>query len=312
MSDYNVISIKTLPGYVTFSQPIPMATIKNNIKTWLKRWDEFWPKELTIDILMDNLQCVYIPYWILSARASGAWSASIGIKREKYELCGSCKGKRGIYIKNVWNETVFSKCGTCNGAGQVKKRYTEWFSQSGVANGSIDGRIYENTVQKIKLRCGKRNVKAKELVLESPFRSDIKIFQMKNVDDNAGLQIAEKLVRDAVYKDARRTASGLGKVRDLRVSHIQVDGVKARKWLYPIFLGSYEYENKLHRIEVDGITGKLHIVVPKSVRAKRTEKIMKIIGIVVAITAILAIIIGGILAVMYVIWWLGSNYLMLW
>jgi hypothetical protein len=312
MSEYNIDSTHSLPGKITFSQPISFDVIQNNIKIWLKKWEEFWPQQLTIGILTENLQCVFIPYWILYASASGSWSASIGVDKEKNEICWACKGTRGYHRKNVYGDPYFSECGVCNGKGQTKKSYTEWYSQAGVANGSINGKIRQNTTQEIKLRCGKRDFSADEIALDVPFTSNIFIFQPKNLGDGAGHQIAERIVQDEVYNDARRTASGLGRVKDLRISQVHVDGLDVRTWLYPVFLGSYIYENKLHQIEIDGVTGKLHIVVPESVKAKRTKKIMKIVGIVLAIVLALAIVIGGVFAVGYGIWWLGSNYFMLW
>jgi len=306
MSDYNIDAIRSLPGQVTISQHLPLSTIKNNIQTWLKKWIEYWPEELTIDILVNNLQCVYIPYWILFATASGNWSASIGKERFHYEVCGSCKGKRGTYA------TVWHDCTTCSGKGQVKKSYTEWLSQSGIATGSLNGKVYQNTAHELNLRCGKRDYEAEECTLEPPFSSDILVFQMKNKGESKGKQIADNFVRDEVYNDAQQIAPSLGRVKDLRISNISVGETSVRTWLYPIFLGSYNYENKLHLIEIDGITGKHYISVPESVRKKRTRKVMKVAGIIVVIASVMMMFVGVVLAVVYGIWWLGTFYFMWW
>ena len=62
-----------------------------------------------------------------------------------------------------------------------------------------------------------------------------------------------------------------------------------RTWLYPIFAGTYEYDSSAHLIEVDGVTGKMHVEVPKRIRNLRTTHWLKIIFIV-AIPVIVALV----------------------
>jgi heme/copper-type cytochrome/quinol oxidase subunit 4 len=52
---------------------------------------------------------------------------------------------------------------------------------------------------------------------------------------------------------------------------------------------------------VDGVTGNIHVDVPKSVRNKRILNVLKIFAIIIAI-----------MAVVYGIWWLGAEVLNWW
>jgi len=297
-SNYALVPASSLSGTVAITQPISDSQVKDLVQTWVSRQDKFWPSELTTDVLTYNLQCMYAAQWILYANASGTWAASIGVDHERYEICPSCKGKRGVWGKNISNEPTFYECGSCSGKGQVKKTFTVWNSQSGIANASLNGRVIENIANDIRIRCGKRDIKANESFLSSPFPSDILVLQPKNTGDAAGQRIAENLVRSEVKRDAQSTASRLGRVRDLQVAYVNVEGVQARTWLYPIFLGTYHFEEALHLVEIDGVTGKLRIDVPKSVRNKRVFNTLKIIAIIIAV-----------IAAAYGIRWLGIEVL---
>ena len=300
-SNYVLVPASSLSGTVTITQPISDSQVKDLVQTWISRQDKFWPSELTTDVLTRNLQCVYAAHWILYAKASGTWAASIGVNHERYEICSSCKGKRGRWGKNIYGDATFYECGSCGGKGQVRKTFTVWNSQSGVANASLNGRVVENIANDIRIRCGKRDLKANESLLSPPFQSDILVLQPKNTGDVAGQRIAENLVHAEVKRDAQSTASGLGRVRDLQIAYVNVEGVQARTWLYPIFLGIYHFEEALHLVEIDGVTGNLHIDVPKSVRNKRILNALKIIAIITAV-----------IAVVYGIWFLGAEVLNWW
>ena len=300
-SNYVLNSASSLNGTITITQPLSNSQVRDLVKTWVSKQDKFWPPELTNDVLVRNLQCVYAAQWILYAKASATWSASIGIDQERYEICSSCKGARGRWGKNVYGDATFYECPVCGGKGQVRKTFTKWISQSGVANGTLNGRVVANVANNIRFRCGNRDLKANESPLSTPLPSDILVLQPESVGDLEGRKLADSLVRQAVKQDAQSIASRLGRVRDLQLAYVNVEDVKARTWLYPIFLGVYHFEDASHLVEIDGVTGKPHIDVPKSVRNKRILNVLKILGIIAAI-------IGAI----YGIWWLGAEVLGWW
>ena len=281
-------------GKVSITHPITNSQVRSLVDRWVKGQDDFWPPEITTEFLIKNLRCVYVANWILDATASGNWSASIGTERFQYEICGSCKGKRGIYLKDVWNEPYFSDCNTCKGKGQVKKSYIEWSSQSGVVNASLESKVIENISDKISLRCGKRNSKANETPLPQPSPQDIFVLQPNQTDANSGYKKAEILVHELIKRNARSSASKFGKVRDLQIAYVNIENVESRTWLYPIYIGSYDYEEATNVIQIDGITQKLFVEVPQSVKNKRIMRVAKIVGVIAAIALALFLIVLGI------------------
>jgi len=62
------------------------------------------------------------------------------------------------------------------------------------------------------------------------------------------------------------------RVRDLVLANIQVTGLKARTWLYPIWLGTYQYDDEELIIQVDGITGEVWADIPKAVKDLRNQE----------------------------------------
>ncbi|RME57577.1 hypothetical protein D6779_08405 [Candidatus Parcubacteria bacterium] len=79
-------------------------------------------------------------------------------------------------------------------------------------------------------------------------------------------------VTDALEKKARRLASAFGEVKDIQLSHVTVDEGTGHVYLYPIWIGSYEYEGEHCQVQVDGHTGKIFVESPTSVKKKRFIK----------------------------------------
>lgn len=300
-SNYVLVPVSSLHGTLTITKAISDSQVKDLVQNWIARQDKFWPSELTIDVLTSNVQCIYFAHWILYAKASATWSASIGVDQERYEICSYCKGTRGKWGKNVYGDATFYECSVCGGKGQEKKTFTQWISQSGVANSVLNGKVVDNIANDIRFRCGDRDLKADEYPLPNPVPSDILVLKPKSVGDLEGQKLAENFAQQAVRQEAQSAASRLGRVRDLQLAYVNVQDTKARTWLYPIFLGAYHFEDTLHLVEIDGVTGKLHIDVPKSVSNKRLLNFLKIVFIIVAV-----------LGAIYGIWWLGAEVLNWW
>ena len=248
-SNYVLVPASSLNGTITISQPISESQVGGLIQTWVSKQDKFWPCELTADVLTQDLQCLYVAHWILYAIASATWSASIGVDQERYDICSYCKGTRGKWGKNVYGDATFFECSVCGGKGQVRKTFTKWISQSGVANGTLKGRVIANVANDIRFRCGDRDLEAEESNLATPFPSDILVLQPNSIGDFEGQKLANNLVCQAVKQDAQSAASRLGRVRDLQLAYVNVEDVKARTWLYPIFLGGYYFEDAFHLVE---------------------------------------------------------------
>lgn len=260
-----------------------MEEVKASIASWVEKQDSFWPEELTSDILTQYALLAFAPHWILDGRASGSWSANIGQDRTVYKTCSHCQGRGEWQGSDLEGKPRMFNCASCNGTGQTSDTVTDWHSQSGVATGHINGKVLENVANDTPIRCGKREFSAEESWLTEPFPDDILIFEPEAVGNETGLELAEKQLRKVVHDDGYDTASGLGQVRNFKLGYVNIESKEARTWLYPIYVSSYKYGEKEYLIEMDGITGKLHIEIPGTVRAKRILKWSAIIAAIVII-----------------------------
>ena len=290
ITDFKIIPIANVQGPITITKPkLSAVEARHLIDDWVAKQDQFWPNELTGEALATNLQVFYGAHWIMSGSASGSWSASIGFDRTERITCAKCIGRGTYRDKNMWGDMTDLSCWKCNGKGYDTRTRTDWHSQSGVARGVINQRVVENIASDTEIRCGKRDRSATEYPLSQPYPTDIYVFVPENNDHKAGLALAKDAVLDALQSDANAAASGLGRVRDLRLGYVKVEHLDIRTWLYPIFAGTYEYDSSAHLIEVDGVTGKMHVEVPKRIRNLRTTHWLKIIFIV-AIPVIVALV----------------------
>lgn len=289
-----LVPINVFEKELILSNPITSTQLKDVINEWVQKQDDFWPLELTTNILFDSLECVYAPFWLINASASGSWSASIGRDYVRYEICSACKGTRGRHGKDIWGDPQFYECSVCNGSGQQKITYTEWVSQSGVANANIENRILSNINDTNFLKCGKRDFRGNAKVLVPPFPEDIFVLQPQNSSSDSGEKKARDLIHEDIYQNSRKSSSRLGRVRDLQIAYVNIEKAESKTWLYPIFIGKYTYDEKDHIIQVDGVTEKLYIEIPKIVRKKRIQKIAKISGVLFAIFGSFYLLFSGI------------------
>ncbi|MCB0257172.1 MAG: zinc ribbon domain-containing protein, partial [Anaerolineae bacterium] len=273
LSGFNVVSINNISGPVTITKPqLSLADVRNQIDEWVAKQDKHWSSELTGEELTKHLGLVYAAHWILTGAASGNWSASIGVDRTIRIRCSKCSGRGTYRDKDLWGDMTDFTCYKCGGKGYDKSTETDWHSQSGVARGVVDQRIIENVANDTEIRCGRRDLKSSEHQLTKPYADDVFAFALESFDQKVGLAKAKEAVLAALESDASSVASGLGRVRNMRVGHVNIEHLDARTWLYPIYAGKYEYEGSFHLVEVDGMTGKMHIEVPKSIRSKRTTQ----------------------------------------
>mgnify|MGYP003376499485 CR=1 FL=1 len=299
-TDFNVVSATSIQGVVTISKPaISYAQVKDLIDAWIAKQDQFWPKDLTGEVLVKNVNVLYAAHWILSGEASGTWSASIGVDRTEYIPCNNCSGRGRYRAADMFGDMKDFPCPKCDARGVQERTRLEWHSQSGVARGRVGQVIVENVASNTEIRCGKRDKKASEYKLDP--NNSISVFVPEGIDQTIGLAKAKDMVVSSLNSDANNAASGLGRVQDLRLGRVDIERLDARTWLYPIYAGRYEYDGNSHLIEVDGITGKMHLEEPKSVSSQRTEYRLEIvkhwlkIALYVAIPIITTVIIYNIL-----------------
>lgn len=283
-SRFKLVPITALKGTISISDPkFTLEEVKAHITSWVEKQDRFWPEELTSDILTEYIQCAFAPHWVLDGQASGSWSANIGQDRTVNKTCSHCQGRGEWQGSDLEGKPRMFNCASCNGTGQTSHTVTDWHSQSGVATGHINGKVLENVANDTPIRCGKREFSAEESWLTEPFPDDILIFEPEAVGNEAGLELAETTLRDALHKDGYNSASSLGQVRNFKIGHVNIESKEARTWLYPIYVASYKFGDKEYLIEMDGITGKLDVEIPGAVQAKRILKWLAILAVIAVI-----------------------------
>ena len=184
-----------------------------------------WPKDLPVETITQNLRCVYLAHWIVTGQGSGQWSALVG------------EHKR---------------------------------SASGVATGSVQGRVVENYAKLYKNEeefhlLGKRDYTAEESPLDNSTANSIQVIKPESFTLEGGRKAAEDAIESAIWLDgyevAEKTTSDRS-VKNFRLGYLSFRNVKFRTWLYPVYMGTYEYKNKERVVKMDGITG--HTTIDKS------------------------------------------------
>lgn len=286
----STIQASCLEKPVSITYPLTFDAIQKGVQAWVSKQDKFWPSEITDAVLSNNLECIYVAYWILDASASGTWSAAIGIEKERTAPCSACGGSGLRYYHDINGKQATQTCWKCDGKRQEKIWFTEWFSQSGVAQGHLGGVVKDNIANDVSFHCGSRDYNARSVPLPTPCPPDIAIFQPRSTENFAGVELAKNLVASKVRSDANYNASQLGKVKDLQVAYVQVHKASASLWLYPIFVGDYIFDDQSHLIQIDGVTGQVYVEVPKRIRNQRLIEIAKWIVAVIAVIGVVVFV----------------------
>lgn len=282
---------------ISITQPqFPVTRLHEIASKWVKRQGRHWPPEITPEQLVEQLSVYYLPYWVVSGRGSGQWSASIGVDHTKIAICSTCSGKgRAATVFNLMEDNA--ECTTCNGSGRVEKTETIWSSQAGFVEASVTNRVLENfDVERANLKCGKRKFDVESTWLPEDEVTECKLIPTLQTDAEAGKQRAIETILTEAKDEAQRITSDMGYVRNLQTINLQTHDVNFYMWLYPLYLGHYLFEDELWTLQIDGVTGKMWGEVPKSVKSKQWQD---------RIVALLIVV--GIAAIVYGIWWLGLS-----
>lgn len=284
---FPLIQVRQLKGDVLYARPeINPQQVEQKIAEWVAKQGKHWPERLTSEYLTANIQVVYVPHLVLDGKGSGQWSASIGTDHQVQVVCNNCQGKPRW--KDVYGE--WHTCVTCGGTGRIQRTETQWRSQSGMCSGSVSHQIEENFNKGTlpALRSGKRSPQAS--MLPSP-SLESRLFAPINVSAAQAEALALQLVERSLSRDADRQASRLGQVRNLRTVTLQTQGVRAVHWLYPYYMGTFLHDDQAYVVQMDAITGGMHVQIPKSVQSARTQDMLRVAGPI----ALIALIILGVI-----------------
>lgn len=288
--NYQVVSATEIHGKITYSKPKKENEKEILVKEWISKQGKFWPLELSANIILKEHQLIYIPLWILYGKAEGTWSASVGVEHWRYEICNSCSGRGGEY-RGTGSDRHFSSCWRCSGSGQLKKYYTAWGSQNGVANVEMQGAVVNNFSSDIEFKTGEKDLDAIEEDLSESQVKEMNILKPNQNTSDEGINVAKMELKTRLNKKANLAASNIGKVRNLQVSYINIVNLSSRIWLYPMLIGEYSFEEENLGIQMDMCTGEVFIQTPKSVIIKRRNQSINISIAVLGIVALIIFII---------------------
>lgn len=226
----NKVNVRTTPSdklRPRFLVPFKMKidTIHSRVREWLgKGW--YHPAELTAKVLVDRFVGIYLPFWTFDARIYSRWRAQLGHTRTYRDRNGNRRTK------------------------------IEWRWRSGQVTVDVDDYLF----------CGSSHISARILGLIQPF--NLHALETYSPDYLAGwhAQAYDINLPDAweAAKTEMRERAKDACYRDINNSHVRNFSMNAdfadESWRYillPVYLASYEFEDTVFQVMVNGQTGKV-------------------------------------------------------
>ena len=257
---------------VTYSKPgLSWERVTRILRSWLKRQGRAWPSRVTVDTLVDGMDCVFVPYLLASAWVSFSWSGKRNIPTTRSVNCSYCHGtgrRSEVLSGNVHSST---SCHHCSGSGRETETYYRTKTVSGSFKSILvdphlhdaDGLGQANFV----LKCDEPNIWA-AITQRIPLKDAGKVAVI-GATWKDGRDVAEagsKLIESALYEKVEHDEVG---VYDVKLNDVKYRTRTYTIHLYPLFVNSYEYGRGTYGIQVDGHSGHVWVAAPFSVRTKR-------------------------------------------
>ena len=273
---------------IQISEVNALDIIQNHISE-----QNFWPDDLNT---LFRVTCLYVPFWSIKGRGVGRWSASIGTHHVRSRVCRSCSGtgrveslaKIGAQFITGGSGSTKTTCPKCGGGGVKEEKFTTWDQQE--ANVAVDvQQLEQNTVSSLDLECGEQHVDVANFIGSDELDNSTEIVIPKITDEKSGLSLAEDIIDKKLRSSAKNSALG-DEVENFQMLYKQYENPQAILVLYPIYFGRYDYKDEDLNIQIDGVTGTIHMELPKSVRLKQGA--LTTLGIIALIAAVIFICIA--------------------
>ncbi len=180
-------------------------------------------------------------------------------------------------------------CSKCKGRGEVEVTLTSWKNITNQGNVSIrnfDVGILTNE----KIHCGDRILNKSDYDLATKI-DGLKIYKIHDFSKDKSYFLNK--THNVIQKQVQSEADTLGdKVKNVHISDEVISTLKYNLYLYPIITSSFEYQNEQHILEIDGITGKLYVEVPKTIKTARLKRTAKLVVISTALLIAVTLIIN--------------------
>lgn len=241
-------------GKVTFSEPIIDLAKAKQLAQGDAEKIFGWPKDLSPEVVSQNLKCVYLAHWVVSGEGSGQWSALVGNQSKR---SGS-----GVASGSVSNKVIEN----------YAKRY--------------------KSEEKFHL-LGKRDFKIQETPVNSSNLHVIKPNGFTLDDGRKVVESAvESEVSSDGYGTANKMA-GEGSVDNYRLGYVSFRNISFRTWLYPVYVGTYIYKDKEYDVKIDGITGHTTIDKPATFLANLLDNGFAFLYLAIFLVGLVALFTGN-------------------
>lgn len=234
---------------------IDSSAAQGALSVWVTRQDAHWPTALSGDVLGRDLVPLYVPYWLLTARAEGRWNATIGRDEKQQGPCTRCGGS---------GSRDGTPCTLCDGSGRVEETKRHRSEREGRAVITMEEAVVPAyAATDLPLPDPERYLAAGT----GPAEPAAALFR---IDPAAGAaQVMERVAFERLESEAREAAALHGEVEKLYVTERKLDPGRTLLWLYPVFAGSYAFGGREHLVLVDGVRGTVHVELPENVRSAR-------------------------------------------
>lgn len=235
----HVRHVDELPG-IKPNAVLPFAITDDNALSLTKKWAKrkiYAPRKFKKNIRTEKIRGVYAPCFTFDSNTSSFYNGVIGVTKSR--VVGSGNNRRVEY-------------------------YTVWRNISGIHNDSFDdvtitagSKLEQKQLDKLAPfdTNGSKKYEQQYMFGFMSYRHDI---SLEDCWDNA------KDIIDNVIKRSILAKYYYDKVSYLNVSTSHED-VTYKYVLLPVYVGSFNYKNKLYNFFVNGSTGKIYGKTPKSV-----------------------------------------------
>lgn len=267
---------------VTYSRPgLSLDRVTRILRSWLKKQGRAWPSRVTVDTLVDGMDCVFVPYLLASAWVSFHWSGRESRATTREVNCSACHGT------GRQSET---RCYHCSGSGRETETYYREAAVSGSYNNIlVDSHLHDAEglgQANLVLRCDEPDIWA-ALAQPIPLK-DAEEVTVIGATWRGGGEVAaagNRLIKDALCKKVEHDKA----VHGVTVNHVRYGRRTYAIHLYPLFVNSYEYGRGTYGVQVDGHSGHVWVGAPFSVRTSRlvlriSEAVFWFIAIVLGVS----------------------------
>ena len=226
----------------------------------------FFPKDLTANQMITNMELVYIPYWVENIMGNVDWTAE-GVEVEYWTVsksvrCASCD----FYAD--------PNCTNCHGNGWTTVEETKSKERTQKIGGSVSEHLHRarTDLRDFKLLLSKKfpNPPEPDYRVSKNENTDLKILpnwldQRDQVELQAKREIERILEKRANQEAGNFQGSGDHNYsRDVKIRGLQFQDSRSKfyLWLCPAFIGIYQHKNKQYRIQINAVTGEVEANVP--------------------------------------------------